>query len=360
MSKKPVVRRQIAAIRVGDVEQGNRANQHLEEVEAQKAERFHINYPIDLITPSPKNPRRITLDEAGVTREIVTQLAIKKDESINSWDARVGAHIKTLDGKSVSVWSDLIDLTHSIINEGILQPILLTPQNMIIAGERRWTASLLAGKEHCRVIIRKFTDEQQAQIRLIENLQRSDLTIPETVLGLRSLFQLFVGPCEPDNEEITIAVVAKIASVGRTTAAHYRAFCRLPEGDPVLKAIVAGEYSSQKAAYTDASARIRQLQAGEEDAPQNEVEDTLVNELKDQPKKESSLSVTAKVNVPMNDSVGRLIGLFSKIEGLPKAVSSELAGMSEHWAKADDKKKPKVLAAALSMALAFLENSDDS
>lgn len=361
MSKKPVSRRQVAAVSVGGVEQGNRANQHLEEAEAQRAERFHINFPIGMISPSPKNPRRLTLDAAGVTPAIVAQLAIKEGEPIEEWDARVHAHVKTLDSESAEVWSELSDLAHSILSEGILQPILMTPENVIIAGERRWTASLLAGQEYCRVITRKFSEEQQAQIRLVENLRRSDLSIPETVLGLRALFELYVGPCVPDNEEITISAVIKIASVGRTTAAHYRTFCRLPDGDPILKAIIAGEYSSLKAAYADASARIRQLLSGEEDAPQDIIDaDAPLEEAKEAPKAREPAPVTVKISVPMSKSAGRLIDVFSKIEGLPGAVSSELTYMSKQWVDADDKEKPKVLAAALSLALDFLGGDDGS
>lgn len=73
----------------------------------------------------------------------------------------------------------LMDLTESIREHGVLQPILVVPrgnQYMIIAGERRYRASMRAGKTSIPVLIREMDDEQVMELALIENVQRDDLS----------------------------------------------------------------------------------------------------------------------------------------------------------------------------------------
>jgi ParB family transcriptional regulator, chromosome partitioning protein len=71
------------------------------------------------------------------------------------------------------------ELAASIREHGVLQPILVRPsgeQYEIIAGERRWRASKLAGKETIPAIVERFDDATALEIALIENLQREDLS----------------------------------------------------------------------------------------------------------------------------------------------------------------------------------------
>jgi ParB family chromosome partitioning protein len=73
----------------------------------------------------------------------------------------------------------LAELSASIQEHGVLQPILVRPsgdQFEIIAGERRWRASKLAGKETIPAIVERFDDATALEIALIENLQREDLS----------------------------------------------------------------------------------------------------------------------------------------------------------------------------------------
>jgi ParB family transcriptional regulator, chromosome partitioning protein len=73
----------------------------------------------------------------------------------------------------------LQELAASIREHGVLQPILVRPagdEYQIIAGERRWRASKLAGKETIPAIIERFDDATALEIALIENLQREDLS----------------------------------------------------------------------------------------------------------------------------------------------------------------------------------------
>jgi len=73
----------------------------------------------------------------------------------------------------------LNELAASVREHGVLQPILVRPAGdgfQIIAGERRWRASKLAGKETIPAIVERFDDATALEIALIENLQREDLS----------------------------------------------------------------------------------------------------------------------------------------------------------------------------------------
>jgi ParB family chromosome partitioning protein len=73
----------------------------------------------------------------------------------------------------------LAELAASITSNGVVQPILLRPlaggRFQLIAGERRWRASRLAGKTTVPAILRQVSDEQAMEITIVENLQRADL-----------------------------------------------------------------------------------------------------------------------------------------------------------------------------------------
>ena len=92
---------------------------------------------------------------------------------------------------------EIEELSESIRQNGILQPILVRPLNSrgksyeIIAGERRWRAAQLAKLHEVPVIIRKFDDETSLGVALVENLQRSDLNLVEEAEGYRTLMNNF-------------------------------------------------------------------------------------------------------------------------------------------------------------------------
>jgi ParB family chromosome partitioning protein len=84
-------------------------------------------------------------------------------------------------GQPRMTWHEdtLAELAASIREHGVLQPILVRPagdEYEIIAGERRWRASKLAGKETVPAIVERFDDATALEIALIENLQREDLS----------------------------------------------------------------------------------------------------------------------------------------------------------------------------------------
>lgn len=92
--------------------------------------------------------------------------------------------------------ADLDDLALSITEHGVVQPIIVTPFEggyQIVAGERRYRASKIAGLSKIPALVRTLTDQHKLEISLIENLQRKDLNVMETAtayLKLRDQFNM--------------------------------------------------------------------------------------------------------------------------------------------------------------------------
>lgn len=120
---------------------------------------------------------------------------------------------------------DLSDLTASIMEKGVLEPILVRHDRendnfMIISGERRYRASLAAGLREVPCIEKEVDDGEVAEIALIENLQRKDLTALEEAEGLQSL----IGRFGYTHEQI-----AKKISKARSSVTETLSLNTLPE-----------------------------------------------------------------------------------------------------------------------------------
>lgn len=88
----------------------------------------------------------------------------------------------------------LLELAESIKQFGVLQPLLVQKKGdyyEIIAGERRWRASKLAGIKEIPVIIKEFSQQQAVEISLIENIQREDLNPIEEAVAFKRLMEEF-------------------------------------------------------------------------------------------------------------------------------------------------------------------------
>lgn len=120
---------------------------------------------------------------------------------------------------------DLNDLTASIKEKGVLEPLLVKPSRltgrwMIIAGERRWRASKAAGLREVPCIEMEVDDRAVAEIALIENMQRKDLTAWEEADGLAALCERF-GYTHED--------VARKVGKSRSTVTEALSIASLPE-----------------------------------------------------------------------------------------------------------------------------------
>ncbi len=88
----------------------------------------------------------------------------------------------------------LAELAESIAQHGVLQPLLLRPMvsggYRIVAGERRWRASRMAGLQEVPAVVREMTDGEEMLFALIENLQREDLNPLEEAKGYQQLIDV--------------------------------------------------------------------------------------------------------------------------------------------------------------------------
>ncbi len=88
---------------------------------------------------------------------------------------------------------EILELSDSIKEHGVIQPLVVRPigdKYEIIAGERRYKASVLAGKETVPVIVRNLNDKDSAEIALIENVQRKNLTPIEEALSYKKILDM--------------------------------------------------------------------------------------------------------------------------------------------------------------------------
>ena len=88
----------------------------------------------------------------------------------------------------------LEELAQSIKEYGLIQPIVVTKKDgyySIVAGERRWRASKIAGLTEIPAIIREDDEQKNREIALIENIQREDLNPYEKALGIRNLMDKY-------------------------------------------------------------------------------------------------------------------------------------------------------------------------
>lgn len=115
-------------------------------------------------------------------------------------------------------------LAESISEVGVISPILVTKKDNglyeIVAGERRWRASKIAGKKKIPAIVKKYEKKEIMEIALIENLQREDLNPYEEAMGYQSL---------KDNFDLTQEEIAKRVSKSRSTVANVLRILTLPK-----------------------------------------------------------------------------------------------------------------------------------
>lgn len=130
----------------------------------------------------------------------------------------------------------LDELSRSIVANGVVQPIIVRPlpngRFQLIAGERRWRASIKAGKETVPAILRQVSDEQAMEMTIVENLQRADLNPMEQARAYDRLSRDF---------HMTQEQVAQRTGKDRATVANFLRLLRLPV--PVQGKVESGELS---------------------------------------------------------------------------------------------------------------------
>ncbi len=158
----------------------------------------------------------------------------------------------------------LKELADSIKVQGLVQPIIARPLSSdmyeIIAGERRWRASRLAGLDKVPVVIRQADSQATLAMALIENIQREDLNPIETAIGLKRLLKEFdltqqavadaVGRSRAAVSNLLRLLklpksIQKELNLGRISMGHARAIISLPESlqKELVKKAVAKDWS---------------------------------------------------------------------------------------------------------------------
>ena len=149
----------------------------------------------------------------------------------------------------------LAELAASIKIHGLIQPIIVTETVegfVLIAGERRWRASRLAGLEQVPVVIKETTPQDMLELALIENVQRADLNALEEAYAYRQLLDEFGLTQEAVAERVgkarsTVANLVRLLTLpeaiqaavndGRLSGAHARALLPLPSPDMQIAAM---------------------------------------------------------------------------------------------------------------------------
>ncbi|MCL2178590.1 MAG: ParB/RepB/Spo0J family partition protein [Proteobacteria bacterium] len=127
--------------------------------------------------------------------------------------------------------SSIDELADSIIQQGLLQPVLVRREGAgfkLIAGERRWRAAQRAGLTEIPALIREVSDEEAFEMALVENLQREDLNPLEEAEGYQRLLV---------ERGWTQEQVAERVGKNRVTVANALRLLQLPEG---VRALLAG------------------------------------------------------------------------------------------------------------------------
>ena len=146
----------------------------------------------------------------------------------------------------------LKELSESIQAVGVIQPVILTKKGsryQIVAGERRWRASRMAGLNEIPAIVRDWDEITRMKAALIENLQRDDLNPVEEALGIQTLMK----KCD-----LTQEAAAKVVGKSRSAVANMLRLLTLPE--PVLEMLKTGALSAGHARALVSLSPKRQLQ----------------------------------------------------------------------------------------------------
>lgn len=212
----------------------------------------------------------------------------------------------------------LAELAASIAQHGVLQPLLVRPMPdgtyQLVAGERRWRASQMAGLAEVPVVIRDMSDQEAAELALIENLQREDLNPMEEALGYKTLIESY---------GMTQEQAAQVVNKSRPAVANALRLLHLPQ--PVADMVAAGKLSAGHArtvlGFEDEEAQVTAAKAAvEQDLSVRQLE-KLVKAAKkaNKPAGEKSRpqrsSFYDEVELALRDNLGRPVRVTQGTKG---------------------------------------------
>lgn len=214
--------------------------------------------------------------------------------------------------------SALQDLAESIRVHGVIQPIIVVANGnryTIIAGERRFRASKLAGKKTIPAIVKQYSEKERKEIALLENVQREDLNPIETARGMQELMDKYDFTQEKLSERLgksrpVIANFLRLLSLqpevialvesGKLSAGHARSLVVV--ADPEVQVRLAKMAVTKRVTVRDMEKIVKDLQN-----PKSKVKKQYIqsNELKELIKLMQS-KLGTKVSVVGDDHKGRI------------------------------------------------------
>lgn len=211
----------------------------------------------------------------------------------------------------------LKELSDSIKHYGVIQPILVAPNGdryTIVAGERRFRASKLAGLKKIPAVVREYTKQEVQEISLLENIQREDLNPIETARAMQELLENYNWTQDVLAERLgksrpVIANYVRLLSLcpeviemiesGKLSAGHAR--CLVVVTDPAIQLKLAKEAVSKRITVRDMEKAVKELSSPK----QKKQKESLSVEMRDfvntMQKKFST-----KVNIIGNNKKGRI------------------------------------------------------
>lgn len=231
--------------------------------------------------------------------------------------------------------SALNELSESIKLHGVISPIVVTridgDRYRIIAGERRWRASKLAGLEVVPVIIKDYTEAQISEISLVENLQREDLNPLEEALGYKRLIETYSLTQEQVAEKVSksrsaIANTMRLLMLpeqaldylrtGELTQGHARALLSLENADDIM--LCANKIISEDMSVRGAEELVKRIKAVKKDKPMQDPEVTLaLKELEERAMRKTGCKVKIKHSAK---NTGKIELYYSNTSELEKLI----------------------------------------
>ena len=154
------------------------------------SKKFGLGKGLDSLLPT-EDPVKITENSIKATDKLnINNLKPNKEQPRKNFDE-----------------TKLMELSESIKQHGIIQPILVTKEKsgddyIIVAGERRWRAAKKAGLKEVPVVQMEFSDKQLLEVSLIENIQRQDLNPVEEAWAFRKLTDDFLMTQEEISRQV--------------------------------------------------------------------------------------------------------------------------------------------------------------